>query len=91
MPRLNRPGAILNKRDRIVALTVRSGKIYVYHLFDVADTIDLARVQKLLGHGTTVVKLVARRPTPQAGLLAALFQLVEDVLHARPFENPLGL
>ena len=27
----------------------------------------------------------------EAGLLAALFQLVEDVLHAGPFENPLGL
>jgi hypothetical protein len=38
-----------------------------------------------------VLRLDPRRPTAQAGLLAALFQPVEDVLHAGPFENPLGL
>lgn len=45
-------------------LTIRSGKIYIYHLFDVADTIDVARLQKEIRTGT-LVKLVARRPTPQ--------------------------
>ena len=30
-------------------------------------------------------------PAAQAGLLAALFQPVEDVLHAQPFGIPLGL
>jgi hypothetical protein len=48
-----------------VSLAIRSGKVYIYHLFDIADTIDLSRLHKLLGTGTTVVKLVARRPTPQ--------------------------
>ena len=38
-----------------------------------------------------VLRLDTRRTAAQAGLLAALFQLVEDVLHAGPFENPLGL
>ncbi len=31
-----------------------------------------------------VLRLDARRPAAQAGPLAALFQLVEDVLHAGP-------
>jgi hypothetical protein len=38
-----------------------------------------------------VLRLDARHAATQAGLLAALFQPVEDVLHAGPFENPLGL
>lgn len=46
-------------------LIVRSGKIYIYHILDIADTIDLPHLQKLSGHGTTVARLVARRPTPQ--------------------------
>ena len=35
-----------------------------------------------------VLRLDARRPAAQAGLLAALFQPVEDVLHAQPFGIP---
>lgn len=47
------------------ALVIASGRIYLYHLFTIADLVDLARLRQELGGGTTVSRFTSRRPSPQ--------------------------
>lgn len=47
------------------SLTIASGRIYLYHLFTIADLVDLARLRQELGVETSVSRFTSRRPSPQ--------------------------
>ena len=42
---------------------IRAGQIVLFYLFDVADSIDLQTIPRLIG-GTTAAKLLPKQPTP---------------------------
>ncbi|HEY9855434.1 MAG TPA: hypothetical protein V6D05_06830 [Stenomitos sp.] len=46
-------------------LGIASGRIYLYHLFTIADLVDLARLRQELGVETSVSRFTSRRPSPQ--------------------------
>lgn len=46
-------------------LAIASGRIYLYHLFTIADLVDLARLRRELGAETSVSRFTSRRPSPQ--------------------------
>lgn len=47
------------------SLTIASGQILIYHLFTLADTVDLDRLRREPGMEASVSRFTARRPTPQ--------------------------
>lgn len=46
------------------ALAIQSGKIRIYHLFEVADLIQLDRITTLLGKGPTKAQIAYTKPIP---------------------------
>lgn len=46
-------------------LRIASGRIYLYHLFTIADLVDLARLRQELGGETSVSRFTSRRPSPE--------------------------
>ncbi len=46
------------------SLFIQSGKIRIYHLFEVADLIQLDQITSLLGQGITRAKIAYKKPIP---------------------------
>ncbi|MBO9542454.1 hypothetical protein J7643_17840 [bacterium] len=70
-------------------LAIASGQILVYHLFTVADTVDLDRLGRALGADAVIARFTPRRPTPeylQYRNPPLTFSLGTHTLHPRPEE-----
>lgn len=69
------------------SFTVREGKILLYHLFDVADSISLEHFRQNWMGESTLIKLVSRRAAPyylQFGTSPLLLPLGRKPLQIRP-------
>lgn len=62
---MTRHGPAASVEEMEQPLAIASGRIYLYHLFTIADLVDLARLRAELGADSTVSRFTSRRPSPQ--------------------------
>lgn len=68
-------------------LAIQDGQILIYHLFTLADTVDLERLRREGGFSTAEARFTSRRPTPeyiQFRKLPLTFSLGDRMLHPAP-------